>query len=149
MTVNASRSNILHFFDRYFSFNSGKTEVWDVSHNDQIISNVHDVYLPTWVPNGFKATESSQGNSSCTITYKSGNKVLRLTQESMPKTLFSDSDLVNLEKITVNKQTYYFGERSSTHKLLWRTNSNTFLVVSNISKEEIIQFASGLVYKEG
>lgn len=153
MSVSASRNNVVHFFQHYFSFNSGKTDNWHTDFNAQIINSVHDVYLPTWIPEGFKAEESLQGKNDCTITYKSPSKTIRFSQEKGPNKLFSDSELKVMSKVILNDQTYYYGEKGSkesvTRKLLWNSDQSTYIILSDISKDDIVKFATNLTYKKG
>lgn len=152
-TVNASRDNIIHFFDKYFAYNSGKAEAWDTQFNAQIRDHVHNVYLPTWVPNDFKATISQEVNNVCFITYQNENKTIRFYQSSATGELYNDRELKQMERIENSGQEYYYGEKTSgnqiTRKLVWHSEKNTCSVISNISKQEIIKFAQNLKFKKG
>ncbi len=152
-TVNASRDNVIHFFDRYFAYNSGESQTWDTQFNAQIRDSVHNVYLPTWVPDTFKATMSQETNNVCFISYQSPDETIRFYQSSASEKLYNDSELKQMEQIQVSGQKYYYGEKASgnqtARKLVWNTTKSTYIVVSNVSKPEILKFAQNLKFKEG
>lgn len=152
-TVNASRDNIIHFFDRYFAYNSGEPQTWDTQFNAQIRDSVHNVYLPTWVPDKFKATMSQEANNVCFISYQNTDKTIRFYQSSASEKIYNDSELNQMEQIQFSGQKYYYGEKASGNqterKLVWNTGKNTYIVVSNVSKPEILKFAQNLKFKEG
>lgn len=152
ITVTASKDNIVHFFDRYFAYNSGKVEIWNTQFNAQICNHVHDVYLPTWVPNGFKATESQQSKSITYITYSCGGKKIRLSQSSA-SSQYNDDELKQMTVFTINSQKYYYGEKgfgnSVIRKLIWNNNQSTFVIITSASKDDALKFAQSLKFKKG
>ena len=151
-TVSASKDNIIHFFDRYFAYNSGKAEVWDTQFNTQISSNVHDVYLPTWVPIGYKAIESQQVKDITYITYGCSGKSIRFSQSSIIANQYNDSELKQMSRLTINNQEYYYGEKPSENsvirKLIWNSDQRSFVIIASVSKDEVIKIAQSLKLKK-
>lgn len=152
-TASASRDNIMHFFDRYFAYNSGKTEIWDTEFNAQINGHVHDVYLPTWVPYGYKATESQQGKNVTYITYSCSDKSIRFSQSSILTHQYNDDEMKQMSILTVNNQKYYYGEKQSGNsvirKIIWNSNKNSFAIIASVPKDEVFKIAQSLTYKKG
>jgi hypothetical protein len=152
-TVSASRDNIMHFFARYFAYNSGRAEIWNTQFNAQISDSVHNVYLPTWVPNGFKATESQQGKNVTYITYSCSEKSIRFSQSSILTHQYNDDEMKQMSILTVNNQKYYYGEKQSGNsvirKIIWNSNKSSFAIIASVPKDEVFKIAQSLKYKEG
>lgn len=118
MSIDATRSDFIHFFQRYFAFNSGKTESWNTNFNSQILDNVHDVFLPTWVPEGFTAIGSSQTNNNCTITYQLADKSIRLSQSMGTEKMNSDNELKGMSEIKISGHKYYYTESEALNQII-------------------------------
>jgi len=152
MSVDATRANFFQLFEKSFSISSQHSEGWDKEFNAQIATNCHHVYLPSWMIEGFKATQLSQGIQGCTITYKDGDKTVRLIQNDNYGNALNDSETKTMEKIILEKQIYYYSEKDRSgavsRKLTWTTDNNNFTLDATISRAELLKIAQSLVLKE-
>lgn len=153
MSADANRANFFQFFERSFNISGQQSEGWDKEFNAQVVENSHDVYLPSWMPSGVKAIQSSQENKQCIITYKSDNQTIRFFQYDRSANILNDNKVESMEKITIQNQIYYYSQKnrsgSITRMLIWATDNNDFELDSTGSKDELFKVAQSLVFKKG
>jgi hypothetical protein len=152
ISVDASRANFIQFFERCFSISSVKNEGWNTDFNTQVVAICHNIYLPSWMPEGFQATEISQGTKESTIIYKSKNQSIRFTQYDISANILNDNQTKEMDKITIQNQIYYFSEKyrsgNITQKLIWQVNQKSFILTSSIGKDDLLRVAQNLELKE-
>ena len=152
MSASANRAYFFQMFDRSFNISGQQNDGWNTKFNAQVADNCHNVYLPSWVPDGIKASESSQEEEQCTITYKGNNQTIRFIQ-SKDTSILNDNKVDSMEKLTVQNQIYYYSEKnrsgSITRKLIWVTESNSFELDTTGGKDELLKIAQSLVFKKG
>lgn len=154
LSANASQANIARFFNRYFSISNVSRERWDTDFNTQVANQFHNIYLPTWMPEGMQAVQSKQENGISTITYKSETQTIRFTQYANTAQTFNDNNVAAMQKLIVEKQVYYFSEKGSSkstiNKVIWVSPDNVFLELdSNGSKDDLLKVAQSLMLKKG
>jgi|GEM_PF-6309616 len=154
LSAEASRSYFMHFFEKYFTVSSSANKSWDTAFNSQIIQNVHDCYLPTWLPAGLQAVQSSQTNKRTTVTYQLQSQSLILIQYSDDSiTVLSDNEIRDMKKIEINSVVYYYSEKQRAkdvnRSLIWQIGKQSFRIESNISNDDILKVAQNLAFKKG
>lgn len=153
--ANATHLDLFEAFHRAFSITSVQKQSWDTDFNAKILPSVSNVYLPTWIPNGFTSISSSQSNTgNCVITYAiSADKTqfVRLSQKKIHTTSIEDIDVSNFQKIILDHQIYYYGEKNISGKtqnnLVFLQNDRYIYLISTLSKDDLLKVAQSLEFK--
>jgi len=155
MSVDATRAYFFQMFDSSFSITGQQNKGWNTEFNAQIIENIHNAYLPSWMPNGFKSISSSTSSSgNCVINYKNINDKSYFVRFSQNKSagFLNDNELGDFSKLSINKQIYYYGEKNRAgvieRNLVWVSDERSFLISTTVSKDDLIKIATNLKFKD-
>jgi hypothetical protein len=155
LSVDATRSSFLRFFERYFTVSINKNEQSNENFNNAALLDLHQVYLPTWIPEGFTAYSSKTGSTGCVVIYKhdaNPKESIRFSQKKGFVTALNDNDLYGFTKIEVGRKTYYYGTKNTAGEtqsnLVWIYNDTEFTINGVLGKESLVKIAESLKFKE-
>lgn len=160
-TVDAARKKMYYFFDKAFAPAQQAEQTWDHELNRQVIKHCHNVYLPTWMPQGYIADSFYQDSMTFSITYiASNNREIEFKQRTTSELGYSDAEIENLKTLHFDNQILYFGKKNVDEyqysSLMWQTDGIQFKLVASsrsitqpASQEELLKIYQSLQYKEG
>lgn len=160
-TVDAARKEMYYFLDKAFAPTQQAEQTWDHELNRQVIKHCHNVYLPTWMPQGYIADSFYQDSMTFSITYIASNdREIEFMQGPISELGYDDAEFGNLEILHLGNQDLYFGEKIVAEylysSLIWQTDGLQFNLVASshnitqpASQEELLKIYQSLQYKEG
>lgn len=160
-TVDAARKEMYYFFDKAFAPTQQAEQTWDQELNHQVIKHCHNVYLPTWMPQGYIADSLYQDSMTFSISYiASDSREIEFMQSPISELGYDDAEFENLEILHLGNQDLYFGEKVVGERLysslMWQSNGLQFNLIASsqnivqpANKEELLKIYQSLQYKEG
>lgn len=152
LSVSANRAQFFQFFGRSFSISGEQRQNWSQGFNLQTAREYRNVYLPTWLPEGFQVTTVSHTEESFIIDYKKDGKSIRLSESDTSVNVLSDAELKGMERIVVGNQIYYYGEKlvegKNSRQMIWQTDKSALILTSDCSKEETLKIAQNVQFNK-
>lgn len=160
-TVDAARKEMYYFFDKAFAPTQQAEQTWDQELNHQVIKHCHNVYLPTWMPQGYIADSLYQDSMTFSISYiASDSREIEFMQSPISELGYDDTEFENLEILHLGNQDLYFGEKVVSERLysslMWQSNGLQFNLIASsqnivqpANREELLKIYQSLQYKEG
>ncbi len=143
LSVEASRSYLLN---AVLSWQKGATEIRfeDASQNP-----AGDVYLPAYLPSGFKQTSVHKGGISTLIVYEKddGTKIHFNQRPADAGATFVDNEHTNYSEVSIGGIPGYLFEsvtEGTANTLVWEIDRTAFILSSTIDSEELIKIGENL-----
>lgn len=154
-SVQAFRVKVLNFIietgKEYTSINL-KEERPDDSLKDtlNIPSEWKNVYIPAYVPEGYKISKTESLVNTKIIHYLNDkNKLIVFNQYNDENTnLRIDTEKAKVDKVIINGFDGLIAEKSGSITIAWHNNDSTFSLISNIDKNELIKIAESIKIKK-
>lgn len=153
-SVDASRNAIFnallewkadHLDIKYEDKNSASSAVTSLS------PSTGAVLKPKYIPDGFSETETNQTASSYNVYYKNseGEAIIFRSFSLKKEGVFSvDTEKTTQKEVTINGVTANLFESKSADAstyLVWSIKSNSFVLKSNISSDQLIAMAESMI----
>lgn len=154
-SVNAVRATVLNFIiearKEYTNINL-KEDGLDAS--QQEISGIppewKDVYVPTFVPAGFRITKAESLTFTKIVHYANDHGQLIVFQQHHGENINIGVDTENAvsERILINGQEGLLVEKNGRTTLIWHNNDFLYSLMSEIDKNELIKMAESIKMKK-
>lgn len=115
-----------------------------------IPSDWHDVYVPTYVPDGFEVVNAEDVGLIKIIDYKNSKGETITFDESPIESDKTEVDTENayVEKVEVNGNEGLLIEKKGYTTLVWHNNDDVFYLRAQLDKSEVFKMAESVKSKE-
>lgn len=116
-----------------------------VNYNDVVKSVNSSILKPTGYT--FKSTISEYGSTTTTFEDSLGHYITILELINNQTSNLDNEEFIENEDISVNNYDGKYIKKDSNMKIIWKTNSETYIIFTNdnnISKEEFVQIAESI-----
>lgn len=154
-TSEAARIKILNFVievENEFTnirFQQGQNEEeprGKVSDSDGIPEHWGNVYIPEYIPEGFRIINTETYSSAKIIYYANEQseqiEFNQYTSETME--LMIDTEAAQVEKVLINGAEGLISEKEGFTTIVWHNNEDSFYLASEIKREELIKMAKSV-----
>lgn len=152
MSVGANRAQFFQFFGRSFSISGEQNRPWSQSYNQELAGKYHNVYLPAWLPDGYKLATVEDSGKTFVINYTKGDALIRLVENRTTANVLIDAEVKGMERIQTGNQVYYFGEKQQAGKnfsqVIWQEENGSITLLANSDREEALKIAQNVKFKE-
>ncbi len=143
LSVEASRSYLLN---AVLSWQKGATEI---RFEDTAQKPVEDLYLPAYLPGGFKQTSIHKGGISTIIVYEKndGTEIHFNQHPADTGTTLVDNEHTEYTEVHINGNPAYLFKsitEGTANTLLWEINGTALILSSTIDSEELIKIGESL-----
>ena len=158
-TVDAARKEMYYFFDKAFASTQQAEQTWDSYINPYLLEKCNNVYLPTWMPEGYIADSCNKTGSIFSIDFIASNDCAIIFRQSGAFDVnYADSEMENMKILHIGKQTLYYGEKTLEDyrfaSLMWQNNGNQYSLYANapsyaeLAREaDLVKIFESLQYK--
>ncbi len=111
----------------------------------QFSEKIKGLYLPSYVPDGY-SIKSIERFATLYVIKFTNDKSAEISLKALPggTTLGVDSEDGNAEHVTVNDAPAQYFEKETEHKLVFKLKENAFMLISVLSKKEMIHIAESM-----
>lgn len=153
-TSEAARHKIINFAievekeftNIHFQHDPKKEDKSNESSLDMIPKDWSNVYIPSYIPEGFKIINTVLNSSAKTIFYanEEGLQITFRQYNSEKMELMIDTEDVQIERILINGVEGLISEKEGLTILVWHDYGNSFYLGSEIEREEIVKMAKNI-----
>jgi len=151
-TVDAFRIQVLNFLlafePEYTAVKLGESE-----NDGNIIAGFKDTYLPTYIPEGYRADKITNNDNAKTIDYinETGNfiKYMALCSAFGGGIDSEEADIIKYIKINGAKEDGLFVLKKGVITISWTFDNHIFIIIADkLTEEETIKIAESVIYIE-
>ena len=106
--------------------------------------NMDDRLKLNYIPEGFVLEDSFNGQQSITLSFKKGEDYFYISSDDIKTNFSIDTENGTAEKTKVNDFEAVYTTNSNTNALIWHDDERSYMILGNISKDEIFKIAKGL-----
>lgn len=159
-TVDAARKEMYYFFDKAFAPTQQAEQTWDNYISPQILQKCYNMYLPTWMPEGYIAASCDRNGNIVYLTFIASNsREIEFRQSDAFDVSYADAEMENMKILHIGRQTLYYGEKTLEDyhfaSLMWQNDGNQYSLYANaptyagLAKEsELVKIFENLQYKK-
>lgn len=143
-SVEAFRVKVLNFI---IDVSKEYTNI-DVENNNssEIPSDWENIYIPEYVPEGFKISTTQKLAFSKIIVYKNnvGQSIIYTQSIGGKRNIRIDTEDAATEKILINENEGLLAEKNGRITIVWHNNDACFSLISEADKNELIKMAESI-----
>jgi len=145
-TVSAFRVQVLNFLisfeDEYVGIKLG-----DNDNSDAITLNWHDVYLPSYIPDGYQINQIANMDIAKTIDYinAEGNFIKYMECSSSGPNIDTENAEI-IKMIMINEAEGIFVLKKGIATISWTHDNRLFVISTQLDEEETMKIAKNVIY---
>ena len=159
-TVDAARKEMYYFFDKAFAPTQQAEQPWNDSINPLLLEKCNNVYLPTWMPEGYTADSCEKVGNIFSIDFIASNgRQIEFRQADALDVSYADAEMENMKILHIGKQTLYYGEKNLEDyrfaSLMWQNEGKQYCFYSYaptyaelVKESELVKIFENLQYKK-
>ena len=115
-----------------------------------IPSEWKNVYIPAYVPEGYKISKTESLVTTKIIHYSNDkSQLIVFTQYNDENTnLRIDTENAKIDKVIINGVDGLIAEKDGAINIAWHNNDSTFSLISKVDKNELLKIAGSLKMKK-
>ncbi len=152
VSVNAFgfRDFIITVYEKYFTVGQSGLNQGSPDVNLPIKSMHTELYLPTWLPDGFEYQDFFESKEYYIIQYKAGSDIIRFTQIGINRAMSVDNEVTDYQEFNELGRTYYILQKELDDKrsvrLVWTLEQYQFVIDSSLDRETLLKIAKNVEY---
>ncbi len=152
VSVNAFgfRDFIISVYEKYFTVGQSGLNQSSPDVNLPIKSIHTELYLPTWLPDGFEFQDFYESKGFYMIQYKSGSDTLRFTNMGMNSAMSVDNEVTEFQEVNESGRTYYIMQKDKgdtrSVRLVWTLEQYQLIIDSSLEVETLLRIAKNVEY---
>lgn len=141
---------IINVYERYFTIGHVGRSQSSPDINSPIKMMYSNLYLPTWLPDGFEYQDFYEGDNFYIVVYKSNNQIIRFTQTRLNTTLDVDNEVEDYQEIIAGDRKYYMLQnvRENNHniRLVWMIDHRQLMIETSLDKETVVKIGNNVEF---